>query len=188
MTNKILISEIQSTLNAIISGIDSNSSEFSVANWKTLKGRLSSIKLASLIQLNEGMLNEFEEAMKQFYNHQSDLKKGRLACLRIALWLETITKNMSIPFEFEKALSSEETAIKQVRALELIIRDVITEQLGGKENVILKLQELFKQDVIDKWIKSADQSGVLSGTTFSELSNILLDKNIFKGIVLIKLS
>ena len=182
MTNKILISEIQSTLNTIISKLDSNSSEFSVANWKTLKGRLSAIKLASLIQLNEGMLNEFEEAMKQFYNHQNDLKKGRLACLRVALWLETITKNMSISFEFEKALSSEEIAIKQVRALELIIRDVITEQLGGKENVILKLQELFKQDVIDKWIKSADQSGVLSGTTFSELSNILLDKNIFKGI------
>ena len=87
-------------------------------------------------------------------------------------------KKFYLSFEFEKALSSEETAIKQVRALELIIRDVITEQLGGKENVILKLQELFKQDVIDKWIKSADQSGVLSGTTFSELSNILLDKKV----------
>ena len=182
MTNQLLITEIQSTLNNVVLKIDANSAEFSLANWKTLKGKLSSSKLASLIQLNEGMLNEFEEALRQFYTHQNDSKKGRLACLRVALWLETITKNMSIPFEFEKALSSEEIAIKQVRALELIIRDVITEQLGGKENVILKLQELFKQDVIDKWIKSADQSGVLSGTTFSELSNILLDKNIFKGI------
>ena len=182
MTNQILITEIQSTLNNVVLKIDANAAEFSLANWKALKGKLSSSKLASLIQLNEGMLNEFEEALRQFYTHQNDSKKGRLACLRVALWLETITKNMSIPFEFEKALSSEEIAIKQVRALELIIRDVITEQLGGKENVILKLQELFKQDVIDKWIKSADQSGVLSGTTFSELSNILLDKNIFKGI------
>ena len=182
MTNQLLITEIQSTLNNVVLKIDANSAEFSLANWKTLKGKWSSSKLASLIQLNEGMLNEFEEALRQFYTHQNDSKKGRLACLRVALWLETITKNMSIPFEFEKALSSEEIAIKQVRALELIIRDVITEQLGGKENVILKLQELFKQDVIDKWIKSADQSGVLSGTTFSELSNILLDKNIFKGI------
>ena len=182
MTNQLLITEIQSTLNNLISKIEANSADFSLANWKTLKGKLSSSKLASLIQLNEGMLNEFEEALRQFYTHQNDSKKGRLACLRVALWLETITKNMSIPFEFEKALSSEEIAIKQVRALELIIRDVITEQLGGKENVILKLQELFKQDVIDKWIKSADQSGILSGTTFSELSNILLDKNIFKGI------
>jgi len=182
MTNSILIAEIQRNLNSIISKLDSNYVEFSLVNWKNLKAKLSSTKLASLIQINEGMLNEFEEALKQFYTHQSDSKKGRLACLRIALWLETITKNMSIPFQFEKALSSEETAIKQVRALELIIRDVITEQLGGKDNVILKLQDLFKQDVIDKWIKSADQSGVLSGTTFSELSNILLDKNIFKGI------
>lgn len=182
MTNHLLITEIQNTLNNIISKIDANSAEFSLINWKALKGKLSSSKLASLIQLNEGMLNEFEEALRQFYTHQNDPKKGRLACLRVALWLETIAKNLVISFEFEKALSSEEIAIKQVRALELVIRDVITEQLGGKENVILKLQELFKQDVINKWIKSADQSGVLSGTTFSELSNILLDKNIFKGI------
>ena len=182
MTNQLLITEIQNTLNNIISKIDANSAEFSLINWKALKGKLSSSKLASLIKINEGMLNEFEEALRQFYTYQKDLNKGRLACLRVALWLETIANNVGIPFEFEKALSSEEIAIKQVRALELVIRDVITEQLGGKENVILKLQELFKQDVINKWIKSADQSGVLSGTTFSELSNILLDKNIFKGI------
>jgi len=31
-------------------------------------------------------------------------------------------------------------------------------------------------------VKSADQTGVLSGTTFSELSNIFLDKNIFKSV------
>jgi TolB-like protein len=128
------------------------------------------------------MLVEFEEAIKQFYAHQDNLEKIRLACFRVGLWLETITKNLKIPFEFEAALSSEELAIKQVRALELLIRDVITEQLGGTEKVIFKLKELFKQDVIDKWLKSADNTGILSGTTFSELSNIFLDKNIFKSI------
>ena len=132
--------------------------------------------------INEQMLVEFEEAIKQFYAHQGDSDKNRLSCLRAGLWLETITKKLTIPFEFESALGTEELAIKQVRALELIIRDVITEQLGGSENVILKLKELFKQDVIDKWLKSADETGILSGTTFSELSNVLLDKNIFKSI------
>ena len=42
----------------------------------------------------------------------------------------------------------EELAIKQVRALELIIRDVVNENLGGKQNVLLKLQELL--DNLDK--------------------------------------
>ena len=59
MTNQILITEIQSTLNNVVLKIDANAAEFSLANWKTLKGKLSSSKLASLIQLNEGMLNEF---------------------------------------------------------------------------------------------------------------------------------
>jgi TolB-like protein len=128
------------------------------------------------------MLAEFEETLKQYYTSQDNIDKERLGCLRISLWLETISKNVNIPFAFDLALTTEETAIKQVRALELIIRDVITEQLGGTDNVIVKLKDLFKQDVIDKWIKSADNSGILSGTTFSELSNILLDKNIFQGI------
>ena len=64
----------------------------------------------------------------------------------------------------------------------MIIRDVVNENLGGPINVVKKLQELFKQDIVDKWLKSADDTGVLSGTTFSELSNIFLDKNIFKGV------
>ena len=182
MKNILIINSIQSALNQVGEKLNSNFIEFNMDGYKKTKSTLSAAKVSEIFGVNESMLNEFEEALRQFYTHQLDNQKTRLSCLRLSLWLETITKNMNIVFEFEKALSSEETAIKQVRALELIVRDVITEQLGGKENVIFKLQELFKQEVIDKWIKSADQSGVLSGTTFSELSNILLDKNIFKGI------
>jgi TolB-like protein len=182
MKNILIINSIQSALNQVGVKLNSNFIEFNMDGYKKTKSTLSAAKVSEIFGVNESMLNEFEETLRQFYTHQLDNQKTRLSCLRLSLWLETITKNMNIVFEFEKALSSEETAIKQVRALELIVRDVITEQLGGKENLIFKLQELFKQEVIDKWIKSADQSGVLSGTTFSELSNILLDKNIFIGI------
>jgi TolB-like protein len=98
--------------------------------------------------------------------------------------LETISKSTKIEFsvDFENALNNEELAIKQVRAMELLIRDVVSDQIGGSENIIIKLQTLFKQEVIDKWLKSSDETGILSGTTFSELSNILLDKNIFQSI------
>ena len=182
MKNNFLNISIQKTLNAVFSNIDKGNQEFSFEKYRKFKSSISNADLASKLGINEQMLVEFEEAIKQFYAHQDNPEKNRLSCLRAGLWLETITKNLSIPFEFETALSSEEVAIKQVRALELIIRDVITEQLGGSENVILKLKELFKQEVIDKWLKSADETGILSGTTFSELSNVLLDKNIFKSI------
>jgi hypothetical protein len=150
--------------------------------WKRCKSKFSGAKIAEDLGISVPMLTEFEETLKQYYTSQDNIDKERLGCFRISLWLETISKNVNIPFDFDLALTTEETAIKQVRALELIIRDVITEQLGGTDNVIVKLKDLFKQDVIDKWIKSADNSGILSGTTFSELSNILLDKNIFQGI------
>jgi phosphoglycolate phosphatase-like HAD superfamily hydrolase len=180
MNNFILNQSIQSSLNKAFQSIGLENEEFSLDQYKKLKSKNSGAELASKLGLNEHMLTEFEEAIKQFYTHKDNPEKNRLSCLRAGLWLETVTKNLNIPFEFESALSTEDQAIKQVRALELIIRDVITEQLGGTENVILKLQELFKQDVIDKWLKSADNTGILSGTTFSELSNVFLDKNIFK--------
>jgi TolB-like protein len=182
MTNNILKSTIQATLNSIIIIIDKDASEFNIEIWKKYKSKISGAKMAENLGITVPMFSEFEETLNQYYAIQDNTDKERLVCLRISLWLETIAKNLNIPFAFDLALTTEETAIKQVRALELIIRDVITEQLGGSDNVILKLQELFKQEVIDKWIKSADNSGILSGTTFSELSNILLDKNIFKGI------
>jgi hypothetical protein len=161
-------------LNNVFQTIGLDNEEFSLEQYRKIKSKNTGSGIASKLGINEQMLVEFEEAIKQFYAHQGDSDKNRLSCLRAGLWLETITKKLTIPFEFESALGTEELAIKQVRALELIIRDVITEQLGGSENVILKLKELFKQDVIDKWLKSADETGILSGTTFSELSNVLL--------------
>jgi TolB-like protein len=182
MKNNILKTSIQSSLNNVFQAINSENQEFTLDLYRKYKSKISGAVIASKLSISDQMLVEFEEAIKQFYAHQDNLEKIRLACFRVGLWLETITKNLKIPFEFEAALSSEELAIKQVRALELLIRDVITEQLGGTENVIFELKELFKQDVIDKWLKSADNTGILSGTTFSELSNIFLDKNIFKSI------
>ncbi len=182
MKNNVLNKSIQSTLNNVFQTIGLDNEEFSLDLYRKYKSKNSGAELSSKLGISEPMLVEFEEAIKQFYAHQDDSEKNRLSCLRAGLWLETITKKLNIPFEFESALGTEELAIKQVRALELIIRDVITEQLGGTENVILKLKELFKQDVIDRWLKSADETGILSGTTFSELSNVLLDKNIFKSI------
>ena len=182
MTNNILKGTIQATLDDLINVIEKSTSKFNMEIWKITKSKLSSSKIAEILGISVPMLAEFEETLKHYYTSQDNLDKERIVCLRISLWLETIAKNINIPFAFDLALTTEETAIKQVRALELIIRDVITEQLGGSESVIAKLQDLFKQDVIDKWIKSADNSGILSGTTFSELSNILLDKNIFQGI------
>ena len=173
---------IQAKLDELFRLIGSDQTEANIDAYKKLKSGLSSKGLASKLGINEAMLIELEEALKQFFQNKNDAQKSRIACFRISLWLETICKNLNLPFNLDESISNEEIAIKQVRALELIIRDVVNENLGGKENVLTRLQGLFKQDVVDKWLKSADNTGVLSGTTFSELSNIFLDKNIFKSV------
>jgi TolB-like protein len=173
---------IQTKINQIFTQITQWELELTFDEYKKLKASLSGKILAEKLMLSEGMLFEFEESLRQYFQFRDIPGKSRLACFRISLWLETICKNFNLPFSLEESISNEDIAIKQVRALELIIRDVVNENLGGKQNVLSKLQELFKQDVIKKWLKSADETGILSGTTFSELSNIFLDKNIFKSI------
>jgi hypothetical protein len=182
MKNNQLINSIEKTLNSIMNIINSDIHEFNLDLWKKEKSKQSSSVLSRKLGLNDSLYNEFETALNQFEQYKDDPKKSKTACFRICLWLETVCKNLNLTFTINESLSNEQLAIKQVRALELLIRDIVNENLGGSQNVLLKLQELFKQDIVDKWIKSADETGVLSGTTFSELSNIFLDKNIFKSI------
>ena len=184
MKNIQLINSIESFLNKVSHHLNSDIEEYKLEVWKKEKSKQSTFILSSKLGLNESMYNEFETALYQFEQYKDDTNKSKIACLRLCLWLETISKSTKIEFsvDFENALNNEEIAIKQVRAMELLIRDVVSDQIGGSENIVIKLQTLFKQEVIDKWLKSSDETGILSGTTFSELSNILLDKNIFQSV------
>jgi hypothetical protein len=173
---------INNKLNEIFSLLTNQFDNLQFDTFKSIKSKLSAKVTSEKLGISEPMLVEFEEALKQYFQYREDKVKSRISCFRLSLWLETICKNLNISFSIDESISNEEIAIKQVRALELIIRDVVNENLGGKESVLLKLQELFKQDIVEKWLKSADDTGILSGTTFSELSSIFLDKNIFKSI------
>lgn len=173
---------IQIKLNEIFTLLTSGDEQITIEKYKNIKSKLSAKVTAEKLGIGEPMLFEFEEALRQYFLFRDDSKKGRISCFRISLWIETICKKLNISFSLNESISNEEMAIKQVRALELLIRDVVNENLGGKENVLSKLQSLFKQEVVEKWLKSADETGVLSGTTFSELSSIFLDKNIFKSV------
>ena len=173
---------IQNKLNEIFTILTNRDDLITLDAYKSIKSKLSAKVISEKLGITEPMLFEFEEALRQYFLFRDDTKKGKISCFRISLWLEIICKKLNISFNLEDSISNEEIAIKQVRALELLIRDIVNENLGGKENVLSKLQSLFKQEIVEKWLKGADETGVLSGTTFSELSNIFLDKNIFKSI------
>lgn len=173
---------IQKKLNQVISILKGETIVCNPESFKQLKGQLSGKVVAEKLGLNEQMFREFETALNQYFKFRDDPVSHRISCFRVSLWLETICKNLNIPFSLEEEISNERIAIKQVRALELILRDLVRENLGGRENVLTKIQEIFKQEMVQKWIRNADDTGVLSGTTFSELANIFLHKNIFISV------
>jgi hypothetical protein len=132
--------EILQTLNNVFEKITGENTQFNEVDYKKAKSKKSAKGIASILMINEAMLQEFETAISDFYKFKDDIKKSKIVSYRLALWLETICKNLSINFNIEEAISNEELAIKQVRALELIIRDIVNDNLGGKENVLLKIQ------------------------------------------------
>jgi hypothetical protein len=175
---------IDNYLSSILSKLTNQNVEYTLIEWRLAKSKQSGKKIAEALGINESMLVEFETVLDLYDRNRDNDKVSYTSSLRVCLWLETISKKIEIKFspDFNNPQSNEDSAIKQVRALELIIRSLINEQIGGSDSVKTTLQSLFKQEIIEKWLKSSDETGILSGTTFSELSNILLDKNIFNSI------
>ena len=61
-----------------------------------------------------------------------------------------------------------------MRALELIIRSLITDRYEDQPALVARLKDLLSEKVVQQWLTSADRGDVLSGTTFSELSSLFV--------------
>lgn len=174
---------LEKKLSELLTFIDSNItlSDNLRENYKSLKSNLSSKEIADKLNINKSLLAEFEVALNNFYKHKDTEDLNYISALRFASWLETISSatNNDFSIDIDELKSNEQLAIKQVRAIELLLREVILTHNGGKESLVGKLNEFLKQEVVQKWIASGDDTGVLSGTTFSELSALFLDKRLF---------
>ncbi len=177
-------SQINQFLSKMINFIYPDVQDFTLYDWKLVKSKLSGKVISEKLKLNESLFSLFEDTLFNFIKFQNNPKSEKTASLRLLLWLETISKNIDIELNVNipDAEKNEDTTFKQVRAIELILRSLINEQIGGNEELLDILGNIFKTDIIEKWQKSSDETGILSGTTFSELSNILLNKNIFVSL------
>lgn len=77
------------------------------------------------------------------------------------------------------ASGDEERARRQARALELILRSLISERYGDQESLVRRLRELFSEPVVRDWLVRAGDDNVLAGTAFSELATIFVDQKEF---------
>jgi hypothetical protein len=151
-------------------------SEDPVADFKKIKGKLSAKVVAEKLGINEQMLSEVDRCMGNFGKFQNDEDLNRIASLRLASWMHTLSKTTGadLAVDLEEITSNEQLAIKQVRATELVLRDFIYDHNGGKSELAKNLGDFFKSEVVQKLLSSADDYCVLIGKKFSDLSDFFL--------------
>lgn len=110
-------------------------------------------------------------------------RNALLAQLRVLGLVENVAgigyPESLLNLEIIGAVSDEDRARRQARAIELIIRSLITERYGDQERLILRLRELFKEEVVQSWLSKADKGDVLSGAEFSRLATFFVDPKEF---------
>ncbi|MDV7021263.1 STY4199 family HEPN domain-containing protein [Atlantibacter subterranea] len=65
--------------------------------------------------------------------------------------------------------TSEDNAVRQMRAIELLIRQVIDEAWADQQKLAERLQTLFGKEQVARIMKSAEKDNILSGTLLEQL-------------------
>jgi hypothetical protein len=152
-----------------------------LARFKKLKAELGNSHVAQLLGLNPNELEEFSKALRDLERPVSEGDGGErnrlIVQLRFISWMEALCDaNPALSFSAEVgALISEDLGRKQVRALELILRSLVSARFGDQQALEQALAELLGRAVVDKWKSGADAGDLLSGTTFSELASLLIN-------------
>lgn len=70
-------------------------------------------------------------------------------------------------------------AVRQMRAIELLIRSVIDEAWADQEQLIARMQTILNEAQVQRIVKNAEKGNVLSGTLLEQLRQIFADKEDF---------
>ncbi len=157
--------------------------------YAALRSRLGSDGISQAWSLRSdefAQLNKIISDVARRRNHvdgelEKDSRNATIAQLRLLSWIETIGQRnpqASLSFDLEQG-SSEEESRKQIRAVELVIRSLVGERHGNQQELVEHLRSIFGNRVVDKWQRDADRDDVLSGTAFSELASIFVNKQEF---------
>ncbi len=155
-----------------------------------IKSRAGRAAVATRMGLQEAELGVFDTALREATRRLERLppdapgfetRNAIIAALRLLSWLETVAQRapdyrlvLTLPDQ-----SNEEIGRKQVRALELILRSLITAHYEEQPKLIERLKELLSEKVVQQWLAAADRGDVLSGTSFSELASLFVSQQEF---------
>lgn len=159
--------------------------------YADLKGRLGRQAVAARLGFNEAELTAFDTALREGVRRVQQLapdapahevRNGVIAALRLLSWLETLQqRHGDLTLDLTLPDGSEELGRKQVRALELILRSLVSERYETQPRLLERLKALLSEKVVQQWLAAADRGDVLSGTTFSELASLFVSVQEFPG-------
>ncbi|NTZ37914.1 hypothetical protein EXW94_09165 [Enterobacter sp. JMULE2] len=146
--------------------------------------------VAKQLNLNDAEMSTFtlqlrllQQRVPQYESGQDVTENQLIAAMRFVTTLEHLRLQQPLlTYNTELAHDSEiqqQQALKQVRAIELMMKGLIQQAWPDQVRLNNHLKTLFNADRVRRWLKLGDINDVLSGMMFSELAQLLVDKKEF---------
>lgn len=145
------------------------------------------INVGELLGFNRQQMLDYADHLRGLRNcddvqnlDPGTLNKCLIACLQIVNLLELAKhKHPQLNWDSRYSLpdeTSEDNAVRQMRAIELLIRQVIDEAWADQQKLAERLRTLFDKDQVARIMKSAEKDNILSGTLLEQLRIIFSNK------------
>lgn len=145
------------------------------------------INVGELLGFNRQQMLDYADHLRGLRNcddvqnlDPGKLNKCLIACLQIVNLLELVKhKHPQLNWDSRYSLpdeTSEDNAVRQMRAIELLIRQVIDEAWADQQKLAERLRTLFDKDQVARIMKSAEKDNILSGTLLEQLRIIFSNK------------
>lgn len=150
-------------------------------SWKAVGEKLG---------LNGEQIKSYVELLRLLRARENDLhadpaalNKFLIAGLQLVNLLELV-KEQHPDLSWSSSWRLPETAsagnaVRQMRAIELLIRSVIDEAWADQQRLIARMQTILNEAQVQRIVKNAEKGNVLSGTLLEQLRQIFADKEDF---------
>jgi len=148
------------------------------------------MEVAKRLNLNDAELSQFTLLLRHFQQLVPQYESGQeishnqlISALRFVSYLELVRLRQPL-LGYSTGLDThseaqQQKALRQMRALELMLRGMINKCYPSQSQLVNKLKKQFGADCVRRWLKHGEQGDVLSGMRFSELALLVVDKKEF---------
>ena len=129
------------------------------------------------------LLRHLQQLVPQYESGQDISHNQLISSLRFVSYLELVRlRQPLLGYSTDIETNSDaqkHKALRQMRALELILKGMINKSYPNQSQLVNKLKKEFGADCVRRWLKHGEQGDVLSGMQFSELALMVVDKKEF---------